>query len=137
MVKKKKIFFIIFLSSLFSSLSYAGWFDKKIKVSKCYDTSAFSSYKQLKKENRNHLWEWEINPEEKTAILSFHSGKKLYIRKHEIIMQTDKYIVVTDNKTPDTKFDLKRERVITEHSKEMAKILSLKDPTTTLQCDFD
>ena len=76
----QKFFFIIIIALLFSTNTYAGWFDKKIKVSKCYDTSAFSSYKQLKKENGNHLWEWEINPEEKTAILTFHSGKRLYIR---------------------------------------------------------
>ena len=132
----KKTLITLFILLIFNS-SQAGWFDKKIKVSKCYDTSAFSSYKQLKKENGNHLWEWEINPEEKTAVLTFHDGRKLHILKHEIVMQTDKYIVVTDNRTPDTKFDLKRERVITEHSEEMAKILSLTDPTTTLQCDFN
>ena len=51
-------------------------------------------------------------------------------------MQTDKYIVVSDNKTPDTKFDLKRERVITEFDEESVKILSLKNSTNILQCDF-
>ena len=132
----KKTLITLFILLIFNS-SQAGWFDKKIKVSKCYDMKTFSSFKQLKKEHKNHLWEWEINPEEKTAVLTFHDGRKLHILKHEIIMQTDRYIVVTDNRTPDTKFDLKRERVITEHSEEMAKILSLTDPTTTLQCDFN
>ena len=133
----KKILLTLFILLVFNN-SQAGLFSKKIKVTKCYEMKKYSSWKQLKKDHINHLWEWEINPEEKTAILTFHGGypPKVYIQKHKIIMQTDKYIVVSDNKTPDTKFDLKRERVITEFDEESVKILSLKNSTNILQCNF-
>ena len=108
----QKFFFVIIVTLLFSSHTYAGWFDKKIKVKKCYDTSEFSSWKKQVEEYGDTKWEWEIDLEANTATLSFYSSNRLHMYKHFIKMKTDRYIIASDNKSPDVQFDLKHELYI-------------------------
>ena len=46
----KKLLGIVVLGLILSQNTFAGWFDKKIKVSKCYDPKKYNSYKHLVKE---------------------------------------------------------------------------------------
>jgi len=131
----KKLLGIVVLGLILSQNTFAGWFDKKIKVSKCYDPKKYNSYKHLVKEEGPLDWNWEIDLEKGTAILSFISSGKLNIIKHNIKIQTDRYIIASDNKTPDVQFDLKNEVYISEHSPNIAEALGYKD--VMLQCKFN
>ena len=75
----KKLLGILVLGLLLSGNSYAGWLDKdKIKVTKCYDISLFTSYKERLKDLERKKktaypfiltkWEWELNLKEKIAL---------------------------------------------------------------------
>jgi len=107
----KKTLITLFVLLIFNN-SQAGWFDKKIKVKKCYDTSEFSSWKKQVEEYGDTKWEWEIDLEANTATLSFYSSNRLNMYKHFIKMKTDRYIIASDNKSPDVQFDLKNELYI-------------------------
>ena len=104
----KKTLITLFVLLIFNN-SQAGWFDKKIKVKKCYDTSEFSSWKKQVEEYGDTKWEWEIDLEANTATLSFYLDGRLNMYKHLIKIKTDKYIVASDNKSPDVQFDIKNE----------------------------
>jgi len=139
----KKTLITLFVLLIFNS-SQAGWFDKKIKITKCYDYKKYRSYRHQVKEVGKSVWEWEIDPEKKVAIQTWStktwvegaSNDRLDIVKHTITIQTDKFIVAQiSNPTAlqkkfnmgEVKFDLSKERVITR----------MKDKFYTSQCDFD
>ena len=131
----KKYILIIVISLLMTSKLFAGWFDKnKIKVSECYDPKKYNSYKELVKKEGHWEWNWEIDLKKETAILTYVVSGKLNIVKHIIKIKTVRYIIATDNKTPDVQFDLKNEVYISEHSPNIAKVLGVKD--VMLQCNF-
>ena len=125
----KKIFYIIFLSSLFSSLSFAGWFDKKIKIKNCYDHKKFKNFKEAKEAATTNDAFWEIDIENDKAVLSYMGSNRRTLINHVIKAKTDDYIIVSDNKLPDVHFDLKN------------KTLSYKYPAANInrfeKCDFD
>ena len=136
----QKFFFVIIITLLFSTNTYAGWFDKKIEITKCYDYKKYRSYRHQVKEVGKSVWEWEIDTEKKIAIQTWSSGNtlsdRINILKHTITIQTDKFIVAEiSNPTAlhkrlnmeEVKFDLSKERVITR----------MKDSFFTMQCDFD
>ena len=104
----KKTLIILFILLIFNN-SQAGWFDKKIQVTKCYNPSKFSSWKKQVNEDGNTSWEWEIDLEANTATFSFYLDGRLNMYKHLIKIKTDKYIVASDNKSPDVQFDIKNE----------------------------
>ncbi len=125
----KKIFLIIFLSSLFSSLSYAGWFDKKIKIKNCYDHKKFKNFKEAKRAKATNDDFWEIDIENDKAVLSYMGLNRRVLENHVIKAKTEDYIIVTDNKLPDVHFDLKN------------NTLSYRYPAENInrfeKCDFD
>ena len=132
----KNLLGIVVLGLLLSGNAYAGWFDKKIKVSKCYDPKKYNSYKHLVKEEGPWDWNWEIDLEKGTAILSYiMPDNQLVMTKHVIKMQTDRYIIATDNKTPDVQFDLKNEVYISQHTPRIAEIVGYKN--VMLKCKFN
>ena len=61
--------------------------------------------------------------------------QEIYITKHVIKMQTDRYIIATDNKTPDVQFDLKNEVYISQHTPRIAEIVGYKN--VMLKCKFN
>ena len=105
----KKILGIVVLSLLLGGNTYAGWFDKdKIKVTNCYETSKFKSYKAAKKTGKFYKrWEWELNLKEKIAyhITVKKSGDPLEIEQHKIKIITDQYIIVSGANGFDYQFD--------------------------------
>jgi len=101
----KKTLITLFALLIFNS-SQAGWFDKKIKVTKCYDTSEFNSWKKQVEEHGNSKWEWEIDLEANTATLSFILDNRLRMYKHFIKMKTDKYIIASSSFIFGIKFGL-------------------------------
>ena len=109
----KKILGIVVMSLLLGGNTYAGWFDKdKIKVTNCYETSKFKSYKAAKKTGKFYKrWEWELNLKEKIAYRTTILNGKLNIAQFKIKISTDEYIIASDS-TGDTQFDLKNEVVI-------------------------
>ena len=109
-MRKINILITLFALLIFNS-SQAGWFDKKIKVTRCYDSSEFNSWRKQVEEYGDKKWEWEIDLEANTATLSFIDNR-LRMYKHFIKMKTDKYIIASDNKSPDVQFDLKNELYI-------------------------
>ena len=134
----KKILGVIVLSLLFSGVAFAGWFDKdKIKVTNCYDPKEYKNYKQDVKANGSQDWAWEIDLKRDTAILSFTlPNGQLKLVKHTIKIKTDRYIIVTDGKTPDVQFDLKNEVYISENTQSIVDILGESKRNILLQCKF-
>ena len=72
----QKFFFVIIITLLFSTNTYAGWFDKKIEITKCYDYKKYRSYRHQVKEVGKSVWEWEIDTEKKNCY------SNLVLRKH-------------------------------------------------------
>ena len=134
----KKILGVIVLSLLFSGVAFAGWFDKdKIKVTNCYDPKEHKNFKQRVRESSNMNWAWEIDLKRDTAILSFTlPNGQLKLVKHTIKIKTDRYIIVTDGKTPDVQFDLKNEVYISENTQSIVDILGENKRDILLQCKF-
>ena len=131
----KKTLITLFILLIFNS-SQAGWFDKKIKVSKCYDPKKYNNFKHKLKTDGHNDWSWEIDLEKGTAILSYiMPDNQLVMSKHVIKMQTDRYIIATDNKTPDVQFDLKNEVYISQHTPRIAEIVGYKN--VMLKCKFN
>ena len=132
----KKLFYIAILSLLFNEQTNAGWFDKKIKIDKCYDDEQYRSHKHQERNEGKKTWEWEIDLEKKVAIQTWGDNKRLDIAKHTVTIQTDKYLVARvsnptafqiQQKMVEVRFDLKNERVVSR----------VKDKFYTLQCDFN
>ena len=126
----KKFLGIIVLGLLLSGNAYAGWFDKdKIKVTKCYDRSQYSSFKSQQNDPINSnmtKWEWELNLKNKKAIRTVILNGELSLDQFVISIITDNYIIVKNNGYGgDFQFDLKNEVYI-------AKVVS----TIQLQCNF-
>ena len=134
----KKTLITLFILLIFNS-SQAGWFDKKIKVENCYPKNEYSSLKDFKKREGNEwIWEWEINLKENTAVQTVKGSRiPLRLYKHDITMKTERFIVVSDHKTPDTKFNLKNETVIAELDGETWANISPSDRITIHQCEFN
>tara|TARA_B100001057_G_C22436066_1_gene789303 strand:- start:259 stop:678 length:420 start_codon:yes stop_codon:yes gene_type:complete len=138
----KRILILIVISCFFSNHSFAGWFDKdKIKVSKCYDTSNFKSYKDYKKKAQKSYWEADINlKEDMVVITSVYDGKVSMI-KAMIDMKTDKFIGTYPDMTHQITFlfDLKREGVTSRLgpnvSDKQAKLMGGRE--TILKCKFN
>jgi len=126
----KKLLAITILGLLLSGSAYAGWFDKdKIKVTKCYDRSQYSSFKSQQNDPINSnmtKWEWELNLKNKKAIRTVILNGELSLDQFVISIITDNYIIVKNNGYGgDFQFDLKNEVYI-------AKVVS----TIQLQCNF-
>ena len=106
------LFLIIFYSNLSFTLAHAGWFDKKIKVTKCYRSNfIFKSYKDMKSQS---LLEPELTAEidlkKETVIVTSVWDGKLTISKHPILAATDDYITTVPDPLWGTwVFDLKKE----------------------------
>ncbi len=136
-MQNKKIIFIILLSFVFQNFAQGGWFDKKIKVSECYDYP-HQSYKhkveklrslQIQGRKVSLIWDWELNLKDKTAkrITSFDGV--LDIEEFNLIV-TDDYLLVKENSSigyVTTSFDKKTEKVKT----------TLNGYTNVLNCNFD
>ena len=126
----KKLLDIIVLSLLLSGNTYAGWFDKdKIKVTKCYDRSQYSSFKSQQNDPVNSTttkWEWELNLKNKKAIRTVILNGELSLDQFVISIITDNYIIAKNNGYGgDYQFDLKNEVYITKLGS-----------TIQLQCNF-
>ena len=108
-IEMKKLLAITILGLILSGNAYAGWFDKdKIKVTSCYETSKFKSYKAAKKTGKFYKkWEWELNLKDKIAyhITVKKSGDPLEIEQHKIKIITDQYIIVSGANGFDYQFD--------------------------------
>ena len=137
----RKYFYILLLSFLVTSNSFAGWFDKnKIKVSKCYDTKKYKSYRDQTKKVGKSGWEAEINLKQDTVVISIvHSGK-VSMTKTGINMKTDRFVGTYPEVTHDIiyLFDLKKEAVTTRlgprWSDKDAKLMGGRE--SILKCKF-
>ena len=108
-IEMTKLLAITIMGLILSGNAYAGWFDKdKIKVTSCYETSKFKSYKAAKKTGKFYKkWEWELNLKDKIAyhITVKNSGDPLEIEQHKIKIITDQYIIVSNANGFDHQFD--------------------------------
>ena len=133
----KKIIFLVLLSFLIQNVVHAGWFDKKIKVSKCYDYP-HQSYKhkveklrslQIQGRKVSLIWDWELNLKDKTAKRITSIDGVVDIEEFNLIV-TDDYLLVKENSSignVTTLFDKNTEKVKT----------TLNGYTNVLNCNFD
>ncbi|MDC3016424.1 hypothetical protein OAY91_00470 [Candidatus Pelagibacter sp.] len=121
----RKIIIISFIFSLanISNISkvYAGWFDKKIKVTKCFRGNfnagtnnaggKWKSYKEMKKSDWSEPeLSAEIDLEKEIVIIESIWSNKVSISKHSILSATDNFIsTVPDPSWGTWVFDLKKE----------------------------
>ena len=78
---------------VFSEHSFAGWFDKKIRVSKCYDVKEYSSYKDLlKKRVTGNPWTAEIDLKENTVVVTVPTTSRVLMSKAGINVKTERFV---------------------------------------------
>ena len=119
-----KFVITVFLISSFPNISFttanAGWFDKKIKITKCYRPNIkksngelwYSNYKEMKK--NSPFMEVEIGAvidlKEKIIVIESVFGEEISITRHPILTATDNYISTEPNTGyGEWVFDLKKE----------------------------
>ena len=134
----KKIIFIILLSFVFQNLAQGGWFDKKIKVTECYNYP-YNSYKhkvdklrslQIEGRKVSLIWDWELNLKDKTAkrITSFDGV--LDIDELNLIV-TDDYLLVKETSS------IGNSTILFDKNTETVKTTLNGDNTTVHNCKFD
>ena len=144
----KKIIIILFIFSLanISNISYvyAGWFDKKIKVKKCYRANAkwkngekiFKSYKQSKSQDMFVEVELtaEIDLEKEIVIIESIWDNKVSISRHAMLSATDNFIsTVPDYEYGTWVFDLRKETMSGRGSPKAVRCLG----DCVYKCDFN
>lgn len=143
-----KIIAILFIFSLanISNISYvyAGWFDKKIKVKKCYRANAkwkngekiFKSYKQSKSQDMFVEVELtaEIDLEKEIVIIESIWDNKVSISRHAMLSATDNFIsTVPDYEYGTWVFDLRKETMSGRGSPKAVRCLG----DCVYKCDFN
>ena len=128
-MKKFFIFSIICILSVFNNAN--AWWYNKIKIKDCYDPKETKAKRELRK---TRVWEWELDLKKNTAVQTYEALGKIHVKKNRIKAITDRYIAVTKPGDHDVVFDLKKNTYMTEHSKELAKILGQKK--IVLKCNF-
>ena len=143
-----KIIIILSIISLanISNISnvYAGWFDKKIKVKKCYRANAkwrngekiFKSYKQSKSQDMFVEVELtaEIDLEKEIVIIESIWDNKVSISRHAMLSATDNFIsTVPDYEYGTWVFDLRKETMSGKRSPKAMRCLG----DCVYKCDFN
>ena len=139
------ILFIFSLANIYNiSHVYAGWFDKKIKVKKCYRANAkwrngekvFKSYKQMKSQNDFVEVELtaEIDLEKEIVIIESVWDNKVSISRHAMLSSTDNYIsTFPDPDYGSWVFDLKKETMSGKGSRKAMRCMG----DCVYKCDFN
>ena len=143
-----KIITMLFIFSLanISNISYvyAGWFDKKIKVKKCYRANAkwkngekiFKSYKQSKSQDMFVEVELtaEIDLEKEIVIIESIWDNKVSISRHAMLSATDNFIsTVPDPGFGTWVFDLRKETMSGRGSPKAVRCMG----DCVYKCDFN
>lgn len=143
-----KIITILFILSLANILNVsnvsAGWFDKKIKVKKCYRANAkwksgkpmYKNYKQYKSQTTfvNPFLTAEIDLEKEIVIIESVWDNKVSISRHAVLSATDNYIsTVPDSGWGTWVFDLKKETLSGRGSPNAVRCLG----DCVFKCDFN
>ncbi len=127
----KQAGYIIYFSVILVVSAQAGWFDSKIKVRKCYDSTSWDSYEQYHEIQVNKRiqgdpfavtkWDWDLDLKKKKALRVTEVGGKLQMKEFNLL-DSDDLVIVNYSDGSNTSFDKKTETVLT---------------TTRLQCVFD
>ena len=139
------IFFIFSLANIFNiSNVSAGWFDKKIKIKKCYRANykyqngerVFKNYKQMKSQNTFMEVDFtaEIDLEKEIVIIESVFDNKVSISRHAILSATDNYVsTVPDNGWGTWVFDLRKETMSGRGSPNAVRCIG----DCVYKCDFN